>query len=145
MRPRGPAGLTTDAPTLRGIVNLGHRYLVPRPDGSVLIGSCEEEVGFRHGTTPRGLDELRQFVRDLCPSLAGGTEAAAWSGLRPMTFDGFPMCGRLPDSERIFVAAGHFRSGVHLSPGTARLLADLINGNEPTLDLDAFRVGKQQD
>ncbi|MEL6108630.1 MAG: FAD-dependent oxidoreductase [Planctomycetota bacterium] len=132
------------AVNLSRIVNLGHRYLVPRPDGEVLIGSCEEEVGFQHGTTPNGLDDLRQFVRHVCPRIADGVEVAAWSGLRPMTFDGFPMCGKLPDSDRIFVAAGHFRSGVHLSAGTARLLADVMNKSEPAIDIDAFRVGKQQ-
>ena len=129
---------------LGGIVNLGHRYLVPRAGGEVLIGSCEEEVGFQHGTTPSGLDDLRQFVREVCPEIASGREMDAWSGLRPMTFDGFPMCGKLPESDRVFVAAGHFRSGVHLSAGTARLLCDLVNGNEPPIGVDAFRVGKQQ-
>lgn len=132
------------AVSLDSIVNLGHRYLVPRPGNQVLIGSCEEEVGFQHGTTPSGLEDLRQFVRDLSPSIAMGVEIAAWSGLRPMTFDGFPMCGKLPESDRIFVAAGHFRSGVHLSAGTARILADVMNGIEPAIEIDAFRVGKQQ-
>ena len=136
--------MQTETRILSSVINFGHRYLVPRSDGAVLIGSCEEEVGFQHGTTPAILADLRQFVRDVCPELAAARELAAWSGLRPMTFDGFPMCGKLPGSDSIFVAAGHFRSGVHLSPGTATCLADLMSGRQPPIEMDAFRVGKQQ-
>ncbi|MEO1614812.1 MAG: FAD-dependent oxidoreductase [Planctomycetota bacterium] len=126
------------------VLNLGHRYLIPRRDGTVLLGSCEEEVGAQHGTTPRQLAELRRFASDLLPDLISAEEIGAWSGLRPMTFDGFPMCGKLPGSERVFIAGGHFRSGLHLAPGTAVCLADLIEGKQPPLDLEPFRVGKQQ-
>ncbi|KAA5544367.1 FAD-binding oxidoreductase [Roseiconus nitratireducens] len=136
--------LKTPKRMFHSVVNIGHRYLVPRRDGALLIGSCEEEAGFQHGTTPAILSDLREFARHLCPGLRDAHEVAAWSGLRPMTFDGFPMCGKLPDSDGIFVAAGHFRSGVHLSPGTAVCLAQLMSGEPPPISMDAFRVGKQQ-
>ncbi|MEM6365818.1 MAG: FAD-dependent oxidoreductase [Planctomycetota bacterium] len=126
------------------IVNLGHRYFVPRRDGHLLVGSCEEEVGFQSGTTDAVLDDLRAFARQICPQLSDAREVMSWSGLRPMTFDGFPMIGRMPGSQRVFVAAGHFRSGVHLAPGTASCLADVMLGQTPIMSLDAFRVGKQQ-
>ncbi|MEM6473446.1 MAG: FAD-binding oxidoreductase, partial [Planctomycetota bacterium] len=90
------------------------------------------------------LRALREFAFDLVPQLADAKEVGAWSGLRPMTYDGFPICGKLPSSNRIFVAGGHFRSGIHLAPATAVCLADLMDGNEPPVSLDAFRVGKQQ-
>lgn len=136
--------LKTETPVLSSIINLGQRYFVPRSDGAVLVGSCEEEVGFQHGTTPAILADFRQFVREVCPPLAAAREIGAWSGLRPLTFDGFPMIGKLPDSESVFVAAGHFRSGIHLSPGTAVCLADLMCGQDPPVEMGAFRVGKQQ-
>ncbi|QDT58305.1 Hydrogen cyanide synthase subunit HcnC precursor [Stieleria bergensis] len=129
---------------LQSVINIGHRYLVPRRDGKVLVGSMEEEVGFQHGTTPRELDSLRRFATDLCPALKEAEELMAWSGLRPMTFDGFPMIGKLPDHDAVFVAAGHFRSGVHLAPATATCLVDLIEGKVPAVDLEPFSVGKQQ-
>ena len=90
------------------------------------------------------LDELRHFARRLCPPLAAAREVDAWSGLRPMTFDGFPMIGRLPESESIYLASGHFRSGIHLSVGTAVCLADVMDSREPPIALDDFRIGKQQ-
>jgi len=130
--------------TIGSVINLGNRYLVPRENGDVLVGSCEEEVGLQHGTTPDKLQQLRQFAHSLCPTLKSAREVAAWSGLRPLTFDGFPMCGKLPDSRAIYLATGHFRSGIHLSPATAICLADLMTGQTPPIAMDDFRVGKQQ-
>jgi glycine oxidase len=136
--------LKTETPLLKSVVNVGHRYLMCREDGHTLVGSCEEEVGFRDGTTDAMLSSLADFAVGLVPGLANATRAGGWSGLRPMTFDGFPMIGRLPDSENVFVAAGHFRSGIHLSPATAVVLADSINGDTPIVDIESFSVGKQQ-
>ncbi|MDM4016276.1 NAD(P)/FAD-dependent oxidoreductase [Roseiconus lacunae] len=129
---------------LSGVINFGNRYLVPRQNGSVLVGSCEEEVGHQHGTTPSILADLREFIRNVCPELARATQITAWSGLRPMTFDGFPMIGKLPDSDAIYVASGHYRSGIHLAPATAVCIADTIEGATPPLSIQPFAVGKQQ-
>ncbi|MGB7347149.1 MAG: glycine oxidase ThiO [Pirellulaceae bacterium] len=129
---------------LGGVVNVGNRYLVARDDGHTLVGSCEEEVGWQLGTTATMLDSLRQFAFDLCPELRNACEVRSWSGLRPMTFDGFPMVGRVPNSDSLFVAAGHFRSGLHLAPATAVVMSDLITGATPSIDLRPFSVGKQQ-
>ncbi|MGI9474664.1 MAG: NAD(P)/FAD-dependent oxidoreductase [Rubripirellula sp.] len=136
--------LKTEAPITRSVINVGQRYIVCRDDGHTLIGSCEEETGFELGTTDAVLDSLHQFASELIPELGMARRAGAWSGLRPMTFDGFPMIGRMPDCENLFVAAGHYRSGLHLAPGTAVVVADLIDGMQPCIDLAPFRVGKQQ-
>ena len=109
-----------------------------------LVGSCEEEVGLELGTTPEMIGTLHDFAFDLCPELRNATVVRSWSGLRPMTFDGFPMIGRVPETSNVYVASGHYRSGLHLSPATAIVLADLMSGKKPAVDLDAFRVGKQQ-
>ncbi len=132
--------LQTSAQPLESIVNVGNRYLVPRDDGLMLVGSNEEEVGFETGTTPHTLDSLHQFARDLCPHLRDASVVHAWSGLRPMTFDGFPMIGRVPDFANVFVAAGHYRSGIHLSCGTAVVVANLVEGRDNVVDLAAFQV-----
>ncbi len=127
------------------VINLGNRYLVCRDDGHVLVGSCEEEVGFTTGTTPETLDSLRQFAYKLCPKLTEAATIKGWSGFRPLTFDGFPMIGRVPDRPSLLVAAGHYRSGIHFSLGTAQIMADLVETKEPAIDIEPFRVGKQQD
>ncbi len=136
--------LKTAEPLSTRVINVGNRYLVCREDGHVLVGSCEEEVGFQLGTTDSMIESLREFAVSLIPALATANQAGCWSGLRPMTFDGFPMIGRVPGSLNLYVAGGHYRSGLHLSPGTAMVLTDLVLGRTPALSLEPFRVGKQQ-
>jgi small subunit ribosomal protein S2 len=131
------------APPFSCVVNEGHRYFVPREDGTLLIGSCEEEVGFEPGTTPEMLAMLRDWAVGMLPELADREPSDSWSGLRPAAFDGFPILGAIPEVSNLFVAYGHFRSGIHLAPATAERIADLIEGREPQLDLpelDAARA-----
>lgn len=136
--------LKTSTPILKSVVNVGHRYIMCRDDGSTLVGSCEEEVGFRLGTDEQTLADLNDFAITLVPELKNAERLASWSGLRPLTFDGFPMIGRVPSMTSVYVASGHFRSGFHLSPATAIAMTQLILNESTMIDLDAFRVGKQQ-
>jgi glycine oxidase len=124
------------------VVNEGHRYLVPRDDGHVLVGSCEEEVGFQLGTTSEGLRMLAQWAGGVLPEIDLMKPVKSWSGLRPATFDGFPMIGAVPQVNNLYVASGHFRSGVHLAPATATLVADLIERKPPSVDPAPFCVGR---
>jgi len=127
---------------LKRIVSEGHRYLVPRDDGRVLIGSCEEEVGFQKGTTAEMLGPLIQWAESILPSLVGMSPEKTWSALRPGTFDGFPMLGKVPDISNLYVAAGHYRSGIHLAPATACVVADMLSGTAPAVDISTFGVGR---
>ena len=135
--------LKTDQPLLSGVVNFGNRYIVCRDDGYTIVGSCEEEAGFKLETTDSMIDSLYRFAVTRIPALATAARIDQWSGLRPMTFGGYPMIGRVPDTDHIYIAAGHYRSGLHLSPGTAISIANLILGKEPPVDLEPFRVAKQ--
>jgi glycine oxidase len=122
------------------IVNDGHRYLVPRDDGHLLAGSCEEEVGFCAETTPEMVSQLRGWAEGLLPGLASARLERTWAGLRPGSFDGFPYLGRVAGWENLYVASGHFRHGLHLSTATAEVLVQLMAGEPTTVDLTPFRV-----
>lgn len=121
-------------------IHEGHRYLVPREDGRVLIGSCEEEVGFDKRTTEEMLDDLKAWAFEVMPALAGVEVERTWAGLRPATVDGFPYIGKVPGWENAFVATGHFRHGLHWSTGTAALVLDLLEGVRPAIAMGAFAV-----
>jgi glycine oxidase len=135
--------LQTSIPICTRVINVGNRYLVCREDGHILVGSCEEEVGYQNGTSDEIINELYQFACFLIPQLEHSKQVHRWSGLRPMTFDGFPMIGRIPSTVNIYVACGHYRSGLHLSTGTASIMTDMLQGRQPKIDMDAFRIGKQ--
>ncbi|MGI8982714.1 MAG: glycine oxidase ThiO [Pirellulaceae bacterium] len=129
-----------DVPKLKRIVTEGSRYLVPRDDGRVLAGSTEEEVGFDKSTTAEAIADLTLFARGLIPALENAPVEQTWAGLRPASFDGLPYLGPLPGLSNCFVASGHFRSGLYLSPGTAIVMSQLLRGEQPRIDLGPFRV-----
>lgn len=130
----------TATPPIRHILNVGSRYLVPREDGHVLAGSTEEEAGFDKRTTPQAIAELIDFARQHLPALAQARVERTWAGLRPGSLDGLPYLGPLPGLVNAFVAAGHFRSGLFLSPATARVMGQLLRDAPPEVDLSGFDV-----
>jgi glycine oxidase len=130
--------LATDRPLLAHVVNEGRRYLVPRDDGRMLVGSTEEDVGFNRQPTADGIKGLLELAASLVPALGSARFERGWAGLRPASADGLPYLGRLPRYENAFIAAGHFRSGLQLSPGTAVTMGRLICQRDPQLDLSPF-------
>jgi glycine oxidase len=131
--------LDTGQPGTRPILLQGKRYLVPRPDGLLLAGSTEEEAGFDARPTAGGVGELLAFATHLVPGLSAATLVRSWAGLRPGSPDSWPFLGRLPGWRNVFVAAGHFRAGIQLSPATGQVMTDLLLGRPPSLPLDVFR------
>jgi glycine oxidase len=127
---------------LRHIINVGLEYLVPRPDGRVLIGSTLEDTGFAPGTTEPAIARMLRFAHRLVPELAAAQPETTWSGFRPGSPDGLPWIGRSLLLSNGFVATGHFRAGWHQSTGTAELIADLITTATPKLDPTPFAVGR---
>ncbi len=127
---------------VRQIVNVGPRYIVPRPDGRILIGSTEEPVGFDKRNTAEGVGGLAGFAARVVPALAAAAFERAWAGLRPQSPDGLPYLGGAPGCDNLFVAAGHFRAGLQLSPATALALTQLVLGQPPFMPLAAFAVDR---
>lgn len=126
------------SPPLGRVVNLGLEYLVPRPDGRLLVGSTLEDVGFDAVTTSAALARLADVARLLLGDLSTAVCERAWAGLRPGSVDGLPTIGRLPSCGNAFIAAGHYRAGLHQSTGTAVLIADLVMARQPAIDVAAF-------
>ena len=134
--------LHPDALRLHHILLWGARYLVPRGDGRILIGSTEEHGGFDKRNTAAGIQGLLEFATNLVPSLTDAPVEKCWAGLRPDSRDGLPFIGRVNGCANLIVAAGHFRAGIQLSPGTAMMVKEMILGEPPTIPLAAFRVGR---
>ena len=124
------------------VVNEGNRYLVPRDDGHILVGSNEEEVGFQLGNSKTVVDLLRNWAEGVLPALKDQPIIRTWSGLRPASFDSFPYIGKLPGLANGFIASGHYRSGLHLSCATATELANLVLEKPTQLDLAPFSPGR---
>jgi glycine oxidase len=137
--------LQTSGVVLRRILLWGARYLVPRPDGRVLVGSTEEDVGFDKRTTTAAMADLLSLAGTLVPALASAHLEKCWSGLRPGSPDGLPFLGKVPGWNNLSVAAGHFRAGIQLSSATGMVMKELLLGQKPTVSLDPFRLDRKAD
>lgn len=134
--------LSTSTPIFRRILLWGDQYLVPRPDGRVLVGSTEEDVGFDKRTTAGAIRQLLDLAEWLVPNLNHATLERCWAGLRPGSPDGLPFLGGVPGVDNVFVAAGHFRSGIQLSPATALVIKEVMLGQPPSVSLADFRLDR---
>jgi glycine oxidase len=131
--------LRTPKPVLHRIVIVGKRYLVPRDDGLVLVGSTEEDVGFDASTTAGAIADLLRFAAALAPALGRAAVERCWAGLRPGSADGLPTLGRVPGFDNLWVASGHFRAGLQLSAATALVMTEALTGRPTRINLDPFR------
>ena len=112
-------------------------YVVPRNDGRVIAGSTSENAGFEKQVTAEGIEQILRAATELAPSLASAVIVDAWSGLRPDTPDHLPILGPT-DIEGLWIATGHYRNGILLAPGTARVMREWIVGGKPSLALERF-------
>ncbi|MDH5190314.1 MAG: glycine oxidase ThiO [Gammaproteobacteria bacterium] len=140
---RGQMLIFKASPDLLPTMVLNHgKYLIPRKDGHILIGSTLEYVGFQKDTTPAAFDELKLAACDMLPELAKTPIEKHWSGLRPGSPEGIPYIGPHPEVTGLFVNTGHFRNGVVLGLASASLLADLVTNNPPELDPCLYKLDR---
>jgi glycine oxidase len=115
----------------------GESYLIPRADGRILIGSTLEDVGFDKSVTIDAMGDLAARGARLMPDLGKLPMVTSWAGLRPATPDRLPYIGKAP-VEGLLIATGHYRNGILLAPITAEIVADLLAGQPPPIDLAPF-------
>lgn len=113
-------------------------YIVPRLDGSALIGATvEPESGYDLNVDPSAIDWLREKAAAFLPSVRNAEQIETWAGLRPrLRGTDLPFMGAV--SERRFVSTGHFRNGILLAPASAVVMADIVEGEQPQVDLSPF-------
>ena len=108
-------------------------YLVPRNDGRILAGATVEYVGFDKQVTAGAVNKILSDAIELAPGLANARIEETWAGLRPDSPDHLPILGPT-DLEGLLMATGHFRSGVLLTPITARMVREWITEQRVSVD-----------
>ncbi|MGW7278823.1 NAD(P)/FAD-dependent oxidoreductase [Streptomyces sp. NPDC054844] len=107
--------------------------------GPVLIGASRERVGFDRSVSLPALRALAAGATRLFPFLAQVRALRAYAGFRPYLPDHLPAIGPDPRAPGLLHACGHEGAGIGLSTGTGHLIAQLLSGERPALDLTAFR------
>ena len=123
--------IKTPPDTIKRVILSGARYLIPRADGRVLVGSTLERTGFEKQTTEIAREDLHASAIEMAPCLADWPIEHHWAGLRPGSPSGIPYIGPHPTLSNLHSALGHFRNGLMLAPATAELMKSQLT-NQPT-------------
>lgn len=140
---RGYSITTPDAPfqlNYPAILVEGRVALTPLDGKTMRFGGTMEITS--HQTPPRQarvqgiLDAVKRFYPDF--RLALPKPEQVWYGYRPCSADGLPYIGRPRHLQNLVVATGHAMLGLSLGAGTGKLVAQLIEGDTPEMDLVSF-------
>ncbi|MBB5826979.1 NAD(P)/FAD-dependent oxidoreductase [Micromonospora carbonacea] len=128
-------------PRLPILLSEGKVAVMPLGDRLRLAGTLEL-VGMDTSVSPRRVDGIVRTVAAYLPGLDTDRRVRVWSGLRPCTPDSLPLLGRPGACRNVVVAAGHGHIGMGLAPAGGRLVAQLVGGERPELDLAPFAVDR---
>ncbi len=112
-------GYRLPAGSLAATVRHDHTYVLQRADGFTITGSSTEHAGFDRTIDPTIVSELAARAGALVPILRDLKPESVWIGFRPATDRApAPHIGRVPFS-RLWLAYGHYRTGILLAPATS--------------------------
>ncbi len=127
LRLRAPADAPRLRRTVRGLVHGRSCYLVPRSNGTVVVGATVEERGFDLSLTVGAVGDLIEDARRLVPALEEYVLDETAVGLRPGSPDNGPIVGST-GVDGLLLATGHYRNGILLAPVTADEVLGLLGG-----------------
>jgi glycine oxidase len=135
--------VVSSVPLLQATVFADGCYLVPKPGGRLIVGATVKEGTYDRKVSLQGIFGLMEKAKEVLPGIADAEWEKTWAGIRPQTIDGLPYLGEHPECAGLFLAAGHYRNGILLSPITGKIMADLIERKIPEeIHLEPFRLDR---
>jgi D-amino-acid dehydrogenase len=130
-----------DAAPQSTIMDETYKVAVTRLGGRIRVGGTAELNGYNRTLRASRRATLEHVVGDLFPNAGDFHDGSFWAGLRPMTPDGPPFLGASPLAN-LYLNTGHGTLGWTMAAGSARVLADLISGRTPDVDLNGFGLDR---
>jgi D-amino-acid dehydrogenase len=123
------------------VLDESYKVAITRFDDRIRVGGMAEVSGYDLSLPQRRRETLELVVRSLYPDGGDLSRASFWSGLRPSTPDGPPVVGatRL---RNLWLNTGHGTLGWTMACGSARYLADLVNGRGPQIDPEGLDISR---
>ena len=123
------------------IMDETHKVAVTRLGDRIRVGGTAELAGFSLNLREARRATLNHVVTDLFPRGGDVSKASFWCGLRPMTPDGTPIIGTTP-VQNLLLATGHGTLGWTMAAGTGRVIADMISGKKPDIDVSGLAMSR---
>jgi D-amino-acid dehydrogenase len=118
-----------------------HKVAVTRLGDRIRVGGTAELAGYSLNLRQARRATLDHVVTDLFPQGGDLSQASFWCGLRPMTPDGTPIVGATPIAN-LLLATGHGTLGWTMAAGTGRVIADLVSGQRPEIDVAGLSMAR---
>jgi len=118
-----------------------HKVAVTRLGNRIRVGGTAEIAGYDLNLRLARRGTLEHVLTDLFPGAGDLKECNFWCGLRPMTPDGTPIIGTTP-IKNLLLATGHGTLGWTMSAGTGRVIADMVAGRQPAIDVSALSMAR---
>ncbi len=103
------------------------------------VTATAEFAGYDKSHRPTDYTHMLSATRDLLPDAADYDNPTYWAGLRPMTPDNCPYIGR-GRQDNLYYNTGHGHIGWTMSNGSARIVADMITGRDPAIDMTGLGI-----
>jgi len=113
------------------------KYFATPMEGGLRIAGTVELAGLEAPPNNRRADALLEKAKRLLPGL-GYASVERWMGHRPSLPDSLPVIGRTPRASNAFFAFGHGHVGLTGAAPTGEIVADLVAGREPFMDIAPF-------
>jgi len=126
-------------PSMPIMITTGKFVATPMAMGLRCAGTVELG-GLKAGQSKAPLAFLRKKVTASFPELKAESEEE-WLGHRPSTTDSLPLIGEIRGTG-VYAGFGHQHIGLTAGPKTGRLIADLINGKKPNIDLSPYDTAR---
>ncbi len=123
------------------IMDETHKVAVTRLGDRIRVGGTAELAGYSLNLREARRGTLNHVVTDLFPRGGDVSKASFWCGLRPMTPDGTPIIGATP-VQNLLLATGHGTLGWTMAAGTGRVIADLVSGKQPDIDVSGLSMAR---
>ena len=130
----------TAEPLLEKIVLHEERYLIPRKDNILLVGSTITEQGFDVSLSEQSRQDLQQFAAQILPDLDTDNIHREWGGLRPKSQRGLPYICAQEKISNLYLNTGHYRNGILAAPASAELMTDILLERQTIIDKSEFSI-----
>ena len=123
------------------IMDETYKVAVTRLGDRIRVAGQAIIAGYNHELRSDATESVRHVVSDLFPRGGDVSQATGWTGLRPMTPDGTPVLGPTR-YDNLFLNTGHGTLGWTMACGSARIVADIVMGSKPEVDIEGLTIAR---
>ncbi len=142
---KGYSFMQENQPEIKQATILTEMKVAVSPYGDqVRFGGTMEIAGTNQNVNQNRLKGIFESIQRYYPDFQSKfpSENEVWKGLRPCSPDGLPYIGFAPGLENVLVGTGHAMMGISLAPATGKILAELHQQRETSMELSGFRVDR---